>query len=158
MDHTEIKRIIEETLRAGDLNFDSIEITEKEHIGPVFTIKTKESGMLIGPEGETLRSLNFILKRLVGSKLKLEKDPMFSVDINDYRDATLRQLEHKARMIADRVISFKTTMELEPMSSYERMFVHSLFTNTPNIKTESTGFGKDRRVTIKFVEETKDSF
>ena len=75
-----------------------------------------------------------------------------AIDINDYRDATLRQLEHKAKMMADRAVSFKTTVELEPMSSYERMFVHALFTDNQNIKTESIGEGKERHLTLKFVE------
>ena len=152
MNHSDIKKIIEDTLTAGGFVFDTVEIVEKEHIGPVFVIRSKDSGMLIGPQGETLRSLNFLLKRITAQTLKLERDPMFSIDINDYRDATLRQLEHKARMMADRAVSFRTTVELEPMSSYERMYVHALFTNNPHIKTESTGEGKERRVTIKFVE------
>ena len=135
-----------------------VEIVEKEHIGPVFTIKTPDSAMLIGPMGENLRALNFILKRIVANQLKLEADPAFSIDINGYRDATLQQLEHKARMMADRAVSFRTTVELEPMSSYERMYVHSIFTNNPHIKTESVGQGRDRHITIKFVETTTDSF
>ncbi len=150
--HTEIKRIIEDTLTNGGFVYDGIEIVERNHMGPVFVIKSTDSGMLIGPQGETLRSLNFLLKRIVTNVLKLETDPIFSVDINDYRDATLRQLEHKAKMMADRAVSFKTTVELEPMSSYERMFVHALFTDNPNIKTESVGMGKDRHLTIRYVE------
>ncbi|MEI6480587.1 MAG: R3H domain-containing nucleic acid-binding protein [bacterium] len=158
MNQTEIKKIIEEMLMSGGFVFDSVEIVEKNHIGPVFVIKTKDSGVLIGPQGETLRTLTFILKRVVAQKLKLEKDPIFSVDINDYRDATLRQLEHKARILADRAVSFKTTVELEPMSSYERMYVHSLFTDNPYIKTESVGEGKDRHITLKFVEGVDSTF
>lgn len=150
--HTEIKKIIEDTLTNGGFVYESVDVVERNHMGPVFVIKSADSGMLIGPQGETLKSLNFLLKRMVSNILKLEADPTFSIDINDYRDATLRQLEHKAKMMADRAVSFKTTVELEPMSSYERMFVHALFTDNPNIKTESIGMGKDRHLTIKFVE------
>ena len=150
--YAEIKKIIEETLLNGGFVYESVEIVERNHMGPVFVIKSADSGMLIGPQGETLRSLNFLLKRMVTSTLKLESDPVFSIDINDYRDATLRQLEHKAKMMADRAVSFKTTVELEPMSSYERMFVHALFTDNPNIKTESVGMGKERHLTIRYVE------
>lgn len=150
--YAEIKKIIEETLTNGGFIFESVDVVERNHMGPVFVIKSTDSGMLIGPQGENLRSLNFLLKRMVTSTLKLETDPIFSIDVNDYRDATLRQLEHKAKMMADRAVSFKTTVELEPMSSYERMFVHALFTDNPNIKTESVGMGKDRHLTIKYVE------
>ena len=41
---------------------------------------------------------------------------------------------------------------MDPMSSYERMIVHSFFAETPDIKTESKGEGRDRRVVIKFKE------
>ena len=158
MNYAEIKKIIEDMLTAGGIAYDDVEIVEKNHIGPVFVIKSKDSGMLIGPQGETLRSLNFLLKRVVAHTLKMEKDPVFSIDINDYRDATLRQLEQKVKMLADRAISFKTTVELDPMSSYERMYVHALFTDNKNIKTQSVGEGKDRKVTLKYVEEGAESF
>ena len=158
MNYAEIKKIIEDMLTAGGIAYDAVEIVEKNHIGPVFVIKSKDSGMLIGPQGETLRALNFLLKRVVAHTLKMEKDPVFSIDINDYRDATLRQLEQKVRMLADRAVSFKTTVELDPMSSYERMYVHALFTDNPNIKTISVGEGKDRRVTLKYVEKVVESF
>ena len=150
--YAEIKKIIEDTLTNGGFVYEGVEIVERNHMGPVFVVKSKDSGMLIGPQGETLRSLNFLLKRIVTNTLKLEKDPIFSIDVNDYRDATLRQLEHKARMLADRAVSFKTTVELDPMSSYERMFVHALFTDNPNIKTESIGEGKERHLTLKWVD------
>jgi spoIIIJ-associated protein len=150
--YAEIKKIIENTLINGGFIFESVDIIERNHMGPVFVIKSVDSGILIGPQGENLRSLNFLLKRMVSNTLKLESDPIFSIDVNDYRDATLRQLEHKAKMMADRAISFKTTVELEPMSSYERMFVHALFTDNQNIKTESVGMGKERHLTIKYIE------
>lgn len=157
--HAEIKKIIEELLSSGGFVCDGVEIVEKDNMGPVFVIKSTDSGVLIGPQGETLKALSFLLKRVVTSVLKLETDPAFSIDINDYRGAVLRQLEHKAKMLADRAVSFKTTVELEPMSSYERMFVHSLFTGNPNIKTASVGEGKERHVTIKFVEgEVEEKF
>jgi len=40
---------------------------------------------------------------------------------------------------------------MSPMSPYERMIVHSIFTNVKDIKTESLGEGKGRRVVIKYV-------
>jgi len=42
---------------------------------------------------------------------------------------------------------------MDPMSSYERMIVHAEFTETPDIVTESAGFGRERHVIIKFSEE-----
>ena len=71
--YTEIKKIIEGILINGGFVYEDVEIVEKNHMGPVFVIKSTDSGMLIGPQGETLRSLNFLLKRMVSSTLKLDR-------------------------------------------------------------------------------------
>ncbi len=150
--NVEIKTIIEDFLKIATLAYDEVELIERENIGPVFMIKSADSKMLIGREGENLRDLNLLLKKIVTKKLKLEKDPVFSVDVNQYREAVLSRLEHKARLMADRAVSFKTTVELEPMSSFERMYIHSLFAENPYIKTESVGVGKNRHLTLKYVD------
>ncbi|MEK7526803.1 MAG: R3H domain-containing nucleic acid-binding protein, partial [Patescibacteria group bacterium] len=56
------------------------------------------------------------------------------------------------KIMAERARSFKTNMELEPMSPYERMIIHSALESLPDIKTESVGFGRGRKVVIKYVE------
>jgi predicted RNA-binding protein Jag len=56
-------------------------------------------------------------------------------------------------MLAERARYFKSSIEMDPMSSYERMIVHAEFTETPDIATESAGFGKDRHVVLKYTEE-----
>lgn len=152
MTTADIQKSIEGFLEKGGFAYEAVECIERESMGPVFTIRSADSRFLIGPQGETLKTINFILKRIVQKQFSLDREPTFSVDVNDYREASLRQLEHKAKMMADRAISFRTTVELEPMSSYERLFVHALFSNHPTIKTESIGVGKDRRITLKFVE------
>ena len=158
MNTAEIKAIIEDFLKAATFTFETIEIIEKDGIGPVFMIKSSDSKILIGKEGETLRHINLLVKKLVAQKLKMEKDPIFSVDVNNYREITLTRLEHKARLLADRAVSFKTIVELEPMSSYERMYIHSLFANNPHIKTESVGTGKDRHLTLRYVDVNNEGF
>lgn len=56
-----------------------------------------------------------------------------------------------ARRIAHDVQKNKVTVTLDPMTADERRMVHNALTGMPNIKTESTGFGKDRRVQIIYV-------
>ncbi len=60
-------------------------------------------------------------------------------------------------MLAKRARSFKIDVEMDPMTSYERMLVHSHLEGRPNIKTESIGEGKERRLVIKFVEDGDES-
>lgn len=118
---------------------------------PLFVIKTEDSGLLIGKNGETYRALQYLIKRIVLSKEP--EHPSFFIDVNNYFERNVEQIKTKAAMMAGRARSFKTNIELEPMSSYERLVVHNHLAAEPNIRTESEGFGRNRRVVIKYTEE-----
>ena len=53
--------------------------------------------------------------------------------------------------MASRAKTFKRDIELEPMSSYERMIVHSTLADDTAVRTESDGEGKFRKVIIKYI-------
>lgn len=75
---------------------------------------------------------------------------MFLVDVNDYRAKQIKDLESKALMMAERARSFQYDVELSPMSSYERLIIHTTLQGAANVKTESQGEGRNRRVVIKY--------
>ena len=54
--------------------------------------------------------------------------------------------------MAERARFFKKDIEMSPMTAYERMIVHSSFSDFPDIETESFGGGRDRFVVIKYKE------
>ena len=62
----------------------------------------------------------------------------------------IKRIRDKALEMAEKAIIFKRDIELEPMSSFERMLVHSALADKPNIETESSGDGIFRKVSIKF--------
>jgi len=94
-----------------------------------------------------------VARRLVSKKVGAEISPVkFFIDINGYFENNTKELQMKAQIMAGRARSFKTNMELEPMTPYERMIIHSALEEFPDIKTESIGFGRDRKVVIKYVE------
>ena len=113
-----------------------------------FTIRTREGGLLIGEEGQSLMALNYILRKTLEKELK-EKTPKFLVDVNDYHRKRFEELRDQARMGAQRVRYFKKEFELPPMTSFERRVIHVTLQEYPDIKTESVGLGRDRRVVIK---------
>ena len=45
----------------------------------------------------------------------------------------------------------KSSVEMDPMSSYERMIVHTELKTFPHIKTESAGEGRGRHIVVKYV-------
>lgn len=115
-----------------------------------FSIKTPDAPTLIGSEGKSLMALNYIVKKVVEKASGSEHGRQFIIDINDYQGKKIQDLKGKARIMAERVRYFKSDIEMMPMSPYERMIVHSFFSSTPDIQTESVGRGKDRRVVLKY--------
>jgi len=154
---TEVTNIINDLLKHLAIQNEGVDYKEHELLNrPVFIVKTKESGMLIGQTGENFSALNHLVKKLAAKKL-VDENLKFSVDVNDYQESLLNRLKDKVRIMADRAVSFKNPVELDPMSSFERMLVHTILEPAPNVVTESTGFGKTRRVVIKYVESNTGS-
>lgn len=120
-----------------------------------FMITTPDSAILIGDRGDRLMAINHLMKRMV-EKRGDSAELSFLVDINNYQKKHIDEIRAKASMLAERARYFKSSVEMDPMSSYERMIVHAEFTDVNDIATESTGYGKDRRVIIRYT-ESKDS-
>lgn len=120
----------------------------------VFAIETDAAPTIIGAHGDTLHAMDYLIKKIVEQKLRSDdgspEDVLFLLDVNDYRARKLRDLEAKAKIMAERARSFQYDVELSPMSAYERLIIHSTLAGMPNIKTESQGEGRSRRVVIKY--------
>lgn len=115
----------------------------------VVAVTSPDSARLIGPNGEHLRALNMLARRLIENKHG-EDAASFLIDVNNYHETAMEKVRQSARMLAQRARLFKHDVDLEPMSSYERLVVHELFAEDPEIKTESAGEGKFRHVVLKY--------
>lgn len=143
----DIKNIISGLIKATGSAHDEIIVEQGDGGLTRFSVKTKDSGILIGREGQNFSALNHLVKRIVSQKYP---DAQFIFDINDYQNQNIEMIKNKAVLFAERARSFETNVEMEPMSSYERMIIHSALAETPDIETESVGQGPTRRVVIKF--------
>lgn len=122
----------------------------------IYTIETDDARRLIGMHGDTIQAIDMLVKKIVEKRSPLpegEEAPMFLVDVNDYRAKQIRDIQTKALMMAERARSFQYDVELTPMSAYERLIVHTTLQDAPNVKTESQGEGRNRRVVIKYSAE-----
>jgi len=147
-----IKKTIEEFLKNMGVSFEEIVFVSPGKLGkPTFVIKSKESGLLIGTDGAHFGALNHLIRKITARRGE-EVTKSFFIDVNDYQERLVESLKNKASMLAERARSFKTSIEMEPMSSYERMVVHTFLENTPDIITESSGEGEERRVILKYIE------
>ncbi len=153
MDNANTKKLIEDLLQVLNVKLDTIDITEEpETAKKIFIIKTPESGLLIGENGETFQALSHLIRRMAGKGLEEAAD--FSIDVNDYRASMVEKLKLKAGMLANRARDMKSDIEMEPMSSYERLIIHGALSGQTNIKTESIGEGKNRKVVIRYTENS----
>lgn len=146
--------IIKEILDTLGTSYSGIRRTEVAG-QEIYEIQTDDARPLIGTHGDTIHALDLLTKKIYEKRNPSSegRGPMFLVDVNDYRGKQIKDLQAKALMMAERARSFQYDVELSPMSSYERLIVHSALQNAPNVKTESQGEGKNRRVVIKYSSE-----
>jgi spoIIIJ-associated protein len=116
-----------------------------------FMIETPDSRFMIGREGETLRSLNHLVRKMVENSTATEEVSNIFIDINGYQKKRFDNLKNVAHMMAERAKYFKSNIEVEPMPANERRIIHMFLEKIPDIKTESEGYGPNRRVVIKYV-------
>lgn len=134
------------------VSYTDVSVTVDEKMSsPRFVISTTESSTLIGEQGANLLALNHLMKRIVERKFPGEPHS-FMLDVNDFQKKHMEEIRANAHMLAERARYFKSSVEMDPMSSYERMIVHAEFTDTPDIVTESSGYGKDRHLVLKYKE------
>jgi len=114
-------------------------------------IETPDSRFMIGRDGETLRSLNHLVRKIAEKTSGQEEISNIFVDVNGYQKKRFDNLKNIAHMMAERAKYFKSNIEIDPMPANERRIIHMFLENTPDIKTESEGYGPTRRVIIKYV-------
>lgn len=178
MDTAALKTLIMSLLEMLGVEKSDVVITDGHSASPgassrggrtVVSIKTDDSKRLIGPHGEHLRALNMLARRLVEAKMEREsarpgdsgrsggEAVSFLIDVNGYHEAQLEQVKQNARMLAQRARLFKRDVEMDPMSPYERLVVHELFSEDPEIKTVSEGEGKFRHIVLKYQSSAQPS-
>jgi predicted RNA-binding protein Jag len=114
-------------------------------------IETPDSRFMIGREGETLRSLNHLVRKIIEKDLGEDSTQKLFIDINGYQKKRFENLKNIAHMMAERARYFKSNIEIDPMPAYERRIIHMFLEGSKDIKTESEGYGPSRRVVIKYV-------
>lgn len=150
MNQSDLKTFIEEFLGKTTFMFDQVDVTLDADSGSYWVaIKSNDYKTMIGRDGETIQALNYIVKRLAESKYK-ENTPRVILDVNDYQKSHIEKIKTTAYMMAERARFFKSKVELEPMNAFERRIVHEFVSKHDDLESESDGFGKSRRVVIKY--------
>jgi len=114
----------------------------------LFDIDCANPGILIGRGGQTLDSLQYILRTMVSDILK-EEIPPIVIDVSGYKQRRFKYLKEMAAKVANQVAETGQPLTLEPMSAYERRIIHTALNDDERVITESTGFEESRKVVIK---------
>jgi spoIIIJ-associated protein len=122
-------------------------------------IDSTEASRIIGWHGETLNSLQHVLKSMIRTEEKLERTPLVIVDVDGYRKMQEEKVIKIAEQKADFVRRTGNRIALSPMSPYFRRIVHLYIANTPSLgdlTTESVGEGDYRQIVLRMKQEKKN--
>ena len=103
-------------------------------------------GVLIGRNGETLASMQYLIRLMVNQELHRWKNIV--VDIDGYKQRRAEQLSQLAHRLAEQVVASGRPASLEPMPASERRLVHIALRNHELVYTSSTGEDTRRKVQI----------
>ena len=134
-------------IRASVASEMGVELAEEGQPPPlVLNITGDDLGILIGRRGETLRTLQYLVRLMVSHRLKQWTDLV--VDVEHYRVRRRWALTRLAQEMAKRVEEEGRAQALEPMPAYERRLIHIALRDHPTVTTHSVGAGERRKVMI----------
>ena len=173
MKKEEIQSLIKELIEKTGIVTTGVAITEDGPSNTWFSVEVNEPHFFVGHDGEALYALNHLVRRIVegknltparfrlseamagGPALSLKKEGgeenEILIDINGFQKKRVENVRAVAHMMGERARYFKSSIEVDPMSAFERRIVHEFLSNATDLKTESVGFGPTRRVVIKYV-------
>ncbi|WP_052360295.1 RNA-binding cell elongation regulator Jag/EloR [Solidesulfovibrio alcoholivorans] len=112
----------------------------------VLILDEENSGLLIGREGQTLSSIQYLVNRIVirrhGSPVKVQ------INTGAYRERQDDNLRKMAIFLADKAKTLGRPQSTKPLSSYHRRVVHLALQEDEAISTRSKGEGPLKRVLI----------
>ena len=151
MNKTEIQNLIKELIEKTMVRMDSISI-EEDGKSTWYRVEVKEPNFFTGREGEALYALNHLVRRIIENKTpEREEYSSMMIDVNGFQKKRVENIRAVAHMMRERAKYFKSNIEFDPMSAFERRIVHEFFSDATDLKTESVGFGPTRRVVIKYI-------
>lgn len=148
-----VKKIIKEFFQK--IGFDDIKVDikkdsslkDKELLRANIKIHPEQAKDFIKENALGLNATQHLLRVLISKEIP--NQAFFILDINDYRKERESFLTELALKTTQKVRRTKKPVILEPMSAYERRFIHLRLAEEPDIVTESTGQEPERKVVVR---------
>ena len=158
MDKTEIQNLIKELIGKTAIKLNSIEVMEDGPKNILVSVEVSEPHFFISRDGEGLHALNHLVHRMLEAKNphlasteEVQRGPNLIIDINGFQKKHIESVRAIAHMMSERARYFKSNIEVDPMTAFERRIVHEFLSKATDLKTESAGMGPSRHVVIKYI-------
>ena len=104
-------------------------------------------GMLIGRRGEHLSQFQYLVNLLCAKQVTDGRRVV--IEVEGYRTRREESLIGLADRVARQVSRSRRSMMMEPMPANERRIIHLKLREHPDVYTESSGEGSQRRVEVR---------
>lgn len=142
-----------ETIRVGlsqllDLMGCPARTTVTQDAGNKVLARIEEGDMetIIGPEGQTLDGLQYVLRKL--TTRAIPKKVVLALDAGTYREIRQQELEERALALAAEVKATGKTRMIPAINPAERRIVHLILQPDSDIRSRSVGDGLFKKVLI----------
>ena len=140
------KKYVEDVISFFGANLD-VRASVEDDVIQLSVPNTYLSNLMIGRNGETLRSLQTLTRSaLIAKNGELER---VNLDIADYKKRHNDKLEREAEGWAKKVRESGEEMHLRAMNPAERFVVHKVLSDYSDLSTESQGEGRERHIVLR---------
>ena len=110
------------------------------------TISGPHEEQIVGPEGRTLDSLQYLLRKMVATHLP--EKIMLSLNAGDFRERRAEELKIRAVELAELVKTDGKTQAIPALNPSERRIVHMILQEDNGVRSRSVGEGVFKKVLI----------
>ena len=148
------KKYVEDVLSFFGINVD-VYATADEDVIELSVPNTYLSNLLIGKNGDTLRSLQFLIRTtLIQKGAALQR---VNLDVADYKRRHNDRIADQAEQWAQQALASDEPLHLRPMNAAERRVVHKTLADYSQLSSESEGEGRERHIVLKKVAVAEES-
>ena len=140
-----IKKTLNEILKLMSIE-SNLEVRRRDNKIDI-KIFSNNNSILIGKNGRNMKALQTIIRQIVKNYVPIKL--MITIDVENYNDKRVRNLEYLAKNIAKEVANTKVETKLDDMNSFERRVIHNILSNNKYVYTISEGEEPHRHVIIK---------
>lgn len=126
-----------------------------EESGIQLNVASEDSAILIGRKGQTLRSLQYLINRMMHEG-EVDAGERIVIDVEGYLDRRREKLSEMAERMAERAKEDRRRVRLKPLNAQERRMIHVALAEDPDVRTFSVGSSEFRSVVIAPKDELPD--